>query len=177
VNVQQFLRQRDIAFRLLDHEPVYGAQSVAQAVHVSGEQVAKAVLLKAGGHYALALLPATHTIDLETAARALGVKKAELASEKQCGELFADCELGALPPFGSQYGVKTLMDRSLSEDEEILFEGNTHHEAIRMRLKDFTALEEPVVARFSHHVCKVAWPGRKQWYSLRQTLPRKRNST
>ena len=152
MNVQQFLRQRDVAFRSLDHEPVYGAQSVAQAVHVSGEQVAKAVLLKAGGQYALALLPATHTIDLATAARALRARKAELASEAECGKVFADCELGALPPFGSHYGVKTLMDRALAEDDEIVFEGNTHHEAIRMRLKDFTAVEEPAVARFSHHV-------------------------
>ena len=57
--------------------------------------------------------------------------------------MFADCELGALPPFGSQYGVRTLMDRMLLEDEEIVFEGNTHHEAIRMRHKDYASLEHP----------------------------------
>jgi len=152
MNVQQFLRQRNVAFSSLDHEPAYGAQGVAQAVHVSGDQVAKAVLLKAGSDYALAVVPATHTIDLATAARALGARSAELASEEECGKLFADCELGALPPFGSQYGVKTLMDRRLLEDEDIVFEGNTHHEAVRMRLKDFVAIEQPAVARFSQHV-------------------------
>jgi len=152
MNVQEFLRQRDIPFRSLDHEPAYGAQSVAQAVHISGEQVAKPVLLKAGDSHALAVVPATHTIDLAAAARALGVAKVELASEEECGRMFADCELGALPPFGSQYGVRTLMDRMLLEDEEIVFEGNTHHEAIRMRLKDYASLEQPSVARFSRHV-------------------------
>ena len=82
----------------------------------------------------------------------MGAKKAGLATEAECGALFTDCELGALPPFGSQYGVKTLLDRALLEDEEIVFEGNTHHEAIRMRLKDFAAVEKPAVARFSQHI-------------------------
>jgi len=152
MNVQQFLRQRNVVFSSLDHEAAYGAQGVAQAVHVSGDRVAKAVLLKSGGDYALAVVPATHTIELAPAARAWGVRKAQLASEEDCGKLFADCELGALPPFGSQYGVKTLLDRRLLEDEEIVFEGNTHHEAVRMRLKDFVEIEKPTVARFSQHV-------------------------
>ena len=44
------------------------------------------------------------------------------------------------------------MDRSLLEDDEIVFEGNTHHEAVRMRLGDFQALEKPALARFSEHI-------------------------
>ena len=42
------------------------------------------------------------------------------------------------------------MDQSLSESEEIVFEGNTHDEAIRMRFDDYFELEKPVVTHLSH---------------------------
>ena len=63
--------------------------------------------------------------------------------------LCPDCEIGALPPFGSQYGLKTVVDESLLADEHIVFEGNTHAEAIRMRLDDFRNLEHPLVLPIS----------------------------
>jgi Ala-tRNA(Pro) deacylase len=40
------------------------------------------------------------------------------------------------------------VDRSLTGDEKIVFEGGTHSEAIRMRYWDFAALVFPVVAQF-----------------------------
>ena len=81
---------------------------------------------------------------------AIDAEMVELASEPECGECFPDCELGALPPFGSKYGLQTLVDRSLCDDEEIVFEGNTHHEAIRMKFRDYTELEQSTIADFSH---------------------------
>lgn len=152
MNVQQFLKQRDVPFDTLDHRPTYDAQSLAQAVHVSGDEVAKTVLLKRDSDFTLAVLPATHKVDCAMLRQVLGAKEVRLATEDECAERFGDCELGALPPFGSQYGLKTIVDRSLLGDEEIVFEGNTHHEAIRMKLADFEALEQPAVAEFSHHV-------------------------
>ena len=60
-----------------------------------------------------------------------------------------DCEMGTLPPFGSQYGMKTMVEESLTQDEVIVFEGNNHHEAIRMQFEDFQHIEEPLVAKFA----------------------------
>src|SRR5690606_21904109 len=126
------------------------AQSLAHAVHVSGNEVAKTVLLRCGRDYALAVLPATHTVDLQAVQQLLGRGPVALATEAECGSRFPDCELGALPPFGSEYGMRTLMDRALLSDEEIVFEGNTHREAIRMRTEDYRRLEQPLVGDFSH---------------------------
>jgi Ala-tRNA(Pro) deacylase len=150
MNVQQYLEQRGIPFRMLNHQPTYAAQRLAQVMHVPGEEVAKAVLLRADDGFVLAVLSATRTVDLERVREIVGAASVDLASEPDCGSHFADCELGALPPFGSKYGMRTLVDRSLSEDEEIVFEGNTHHEAIRMKFRDYLELERPRLADFSH---------------------------
>jgi Ala-tRNA(Pro) deacylase len=152
MNVSEFLDNRSIPYARVDHVPTFTAQRLAQAVHCSGEMVAKTVLLKVDDGFVLAVLPATHQVDLLRVQVFLGARHVDLASEKECGKHFEDCEVGALPPFGSYYGIRTLFDESLAGEEDIVFTGNTHEEAIRMRTRDYLALEEPIVAAFSHHL-------------------------
>ncbi len=98
-----------------DHEDTFDSQHLAEAVHVSGRQVAKTVLLRMdhGYQYAVAILPATHLIDLEAVGRLLGGARMELATEYEIAQRCPDCETGVLPPFGSVYGLETLLDESL----------------------------------------------------------------
>jgi Ala-tRNA(Pro) deacylase len=151
MNVQEFLKQNDVWFEPIRHRPTFTAQYTAQAVHARGDEVAKTVVLKANGGYVLAVLQATHKIDMLKARKALGVQTLELAPEQAFPGLFPDCEVGAVPPFGSRYGLKTLVDEPLTHDEQIVIEGNTHEEAIRMKYSDFERLEHPQVASFSYH--------------------------
>ena len=124
---------------------------LAEAVHAPGGEVAKSVLLRADGgfRYLTAVLPATHHVDLEALSRALGGATVELATPDEVAERCPDCEFGVLPPFGSQYEAETIVDGTLTQGEEIVFEGTTHSEAIRMRYQDFYEIEHPLVARFA----------------------------
>jgi Ala-tRNA(Pro) deacylase len=151
MNIADFLQQEKVKFDLIPHRDTYNAQSMAQTLHVSGHHVAKTVLLRADGGkaYVVAVLAASRSIDLELASQLLGGRKLELATEQEVAEHCPDCELGALPPFGSYYGMMTMVDAGLDEDEEILFEGNTHHESIRMKFQDFRQIEQPVVGHFT----------------------------
>jgi Ala-tRNA(Pro) deacylase len=75
-----------------------------------------------------------------------------MAGEGEMDRLFPDCEVGAIPPFGSFYHLPTLVDESLTEDDKIVFEAQSHEEAIRMSYKDYEEIEHPVKGRFAHHV-------------------------
>lgn len=151
MNVQEFLSRRRVTYDAISHRDTYDAQRLAQTLHVPGREVAKTVLLRAdgGSTYLVGVLPATKTIDFAKLSTALGGSRVELATEIEVMQHCPDCELGALPPFGSQYGMKTIVERSLTADEVIVFEGNNHHEAIRMRYEDFRDIEQPLVARFA----------------------------
>ncbi len=151
MNVTEFLVERKVQFALIRHREAHDAQRLAATIHVSGREVAKTVLLKADGgfRYVVAVLPANNFVDLELASKLLGGSKLELASELEISKHCPDCELGALPPFGSQYDMKTIVDLSLAEDDEIVFEGNTHSEAIRMRFEDFRQIEQPLAGWFA----------------------------
>jgi Ala-tRNA(Pro) deacylase len=147
MNVVKYLEGGRFTFDVIPHHPTYSAQRLAQELHVPGREVAKTVLLRADGlgEYVVAALPANRTVDLERVAKLLGKGKPELATEQEIAKHCPDCELGALPPFGSQYGMKTIVDSRLAEDEQIVFESNTHDEAIRMRFDEFRKLEHPIV--------------------------------
>ena len=62
------------------------------------------------------------------------------------------CERGAIPPFGSVYHVHTLVDESLADDEEIVFQAETHDESIRMTYHDFEIVEHPLRGDFTYHI-------------------------
>jgi Ala-tRNA(Pro) deacylase len=151
MKLQDYLHDRQIPFDVLHHEDTFDSQHLAEAVHVSGRQVAKTVLLRMdhGYQYAVAILPATHLIDLEAVGRLLGGARMELATEYEIAQRCPDCETGVLPPFGSMYGLETVLDESLRNATQMVFEANTHQEAIRMAGADFIRLENPLVGDFA----------------------------
>ena len=145
MNVAEFLTKKGVEFDELPHADTYDAQHLAQELHVSGREVAKTVLLRTErGDFALVVLPASRDVDFKKAAEALGEGVA-LATEFDISQSFPDCEIGAVPPFGVEYGLQTIVDVSLAEDEQIVFEGNTHHEAFRIGFEDYRNLEQPLV--------------------------------
>lgn len=149
MDIRQYLDERNVEYEVITHRPSYDAQRLAQAIDESGHRVAKTVLLKSDDEYLLAVVPATHRIDLAGVTQLLRTDHLRLASEDETAEQFPDCEKGAVPPFGSLYGLTTLVEESFSETGTFAFETNTHDQAIRMRFSDFFELERPVVTHLS----------------------------
>jgi Ala-tRNA(Pro) deacylase len=148
MRVPVFLTEHQVTFETLVHPPAYTAQKLARVLHVPGKQVAKGVLLAGPTGFVLAVLPATHQIDTEAIAAALG-GQVRLAECREITELFRDCEWGVVTPFGAQYGLSTVIDESLDPNDWIVLEGHTHEEAIRMRCGDFERLEGARRLRFA----------------------------
>ena len=149
----EYLKQHHISFDVVIHPKTFDAQHLAHAAHVPGRNVAKGVLVRVdhANRYVLAVLPATHQIDFGELSQAIGGAEVQLATEFEIAERFPDCEFGALPPLGSRYGIETLVDRSLTSDEYIVFEAEEHDEAIRMTYAAFNELEHPSVVSFARH--------------------------
>lgn len=147
--VRDYLIGQRVWFETLLHRPAPSASRLAGNIHVSGRYVAKAVLVRTDGTKALAVLPATHRIDLARLSLVLGKGPLCLASEDEVIGTFGDCERGALPPFGRLYGLTTVVDNTLASGSQIIFVGNARHEGVRMRYHDFETLESPIRARFA----------------------------
>lgn len=151
MTLTRYLEERLIRFDVIPHQETFEAQRMAHTLHIPGRNIAKTVLLKAdhGFAYFVAVLPATRRIDLQQVSRTLGGSLVEVATEAEIAERCPECETGALPPFGSRYGLRTLVDESIANNEWMMFESETHREAIRMRFEDFRQLEQPITGRFA----------------------------
>ena len=142
MRVSDFLSQQCVAFETLVHPPAFTAQKRAHFLHVPGRHVVKCVLLAGPSGFLLVLLPATHRIATDIIAQAVG-GPVRLAEGNEVAEVFRDCEWGALAPFGSLYGVTTLLEASLDPQAFLIFEAHLHSLAIRMRCQDFERVEHP----------------------------------
>ncbi len=147
--LKQFLDENKIEYITITHSEAYTAQQIAAFSHTPGKEMAKTVVVKLDDKLAMAVLPASYQIDFDLLKKTSGAKKAFLVPEDDFRDLFPDCELGAMPPFGNLYDMEVYATESLSEDEEIAFNAGTHTELIRMSYKDFEKLVKPKTIRFS----------------------------
>ena len=131
------------------HASVYTAREVAALEHLPQHRFAKAVLLKDEDGFIMAVLPADYAVDLHELRDALGRKHARLANEKELGEQFPDCELGAMPPLGNLYGLPTWMESSLVSEKQVAFNAGTHRDVVYMSLEDFRRLAAPRILHFA----------------------------
>ena len=148
IRLKRFLDENQILYSVLTHTTAYTAQGAAATMQISGKELAKSVVLWAGEEMILAVLPAPNHVRLEKLAAEVG-KSVRLATEQEFSSLFPDCELGAMPPFGSLYNLPVYVDESLAADEAIVFNAGTHRDAIRMRYDDFVHLAKPRVCSFA----------------------------
>jgi len=148
-NLREFLDSKKIKYTTVKHSEVYTSQEIAASAHIPGRQLAKTVMVKIDGEMAMAVLPAPYKVDFDSLKKGAGAKKVTLASEDNFKDLFPDCEIGAMPPFGNLYDMNVYADESLAEEIEIAFCAGSHTELIRLAYKDFAKLVKPKVLNFS----------------------------
>lgn len=147
--MKEFLDRQEVKYIKIIHSPAYTAREIAQSLHIKGREVAKTVIVFVDGKPAMAVLPASYSIDFDYFCKEIGAKKIELVSEEQFENMFSDCEVGAMPPFGNLYGMEVYVDIHLTKDKEIVFNAGSHSELVRMAYADFARLVQPKVVRLT----------------------------
>ncbi|HZC24085.1 MAG TPA: YbaK/EbsC family protein [Candidatus Binatia bacterium] len=156
--LREFLDSHHIKYLVISHSLAYTAQGVAALAHVSGKELAKTVIVKIDGILAMAVVPASFHVDINRLKILTGAQAVELATEAEFKDAFADCETGAMPPFGNLYDMPVYADLKLAGNEEITFTAGTHRELVRMGWNDMLRLVNPTVAEltYRHHAVPAA---------------------
>jgi Ala-tRNA(Pro) deacylase len=137
--LERYLASKNIKYDVIAHEPTVSSSQTAEACRISGDRIAKAVVLREGRGFILAILPASHHVRLSDLATRLGID-VDLASEHEIEQLFEDCALGAVPPAGECYGLDVIVDDSIEEQPEVYLEGGDHATLIRLSQAEFARL-------------------------------------
>jgi Ala-tRNA(Pro) deacylase len=149
LSIEAFLRGKRVPYTTFRHPVAYSAQGEAAASHVRGRDWAKTIACFVDGEPVLAVLPAPFHVNLDALRRLAGAREARLAHEDEVATLYPGCEIGAMSPLGPLYHQRVFADAHLGRDSEIVFNGGTHADAVRMHYEDFREIARPVVGAFA----------------------------
>ena len=150
--LRQEIERLGVPYEVLPHGEASTAQQVARTSHVSGQLLAKPVVIREdGGSYYMAIVSAGERVDLAEIHRSTGRPKGHLADEIELARLFPDCEVGAMPPIGRLYGMATYLDEEFRGHEDIYFQAGNHHEVVHMMMADFLKVAGPFTGQFTLH--------------------------
>lgn len=147
--LSRYLDAKGIRYSHSMHSPAQTALSVAKAERMPAHEFAKTVVYFGDKGYGMAVVPADDMVDLEGIRLLLGLSRIRLAVESELLELFPDCELGAMPPFGTFHDLPVVVDTQIAQRKFIVFNAGTHRDAIRMAYEDFERLVRPLIGSFA----------------------------
>ena len=150
--LRNFLDQRGIDYQVMHHDHTSCSAQTAQAAHIPGDRLAKAVVLGDDQGYLMAVLPASRRLHLGWVHKSLS-RNLGLATEREVCELFSDCEPGAVPACGTPYGLEMIVDDTLAELPEVYFEAGDHEDLIRMSRAQYRMLTgDAAFGHYSQHI-------------------------
>ncbi|MDD5750392.1 MAG: YbaK/EbsC family protein [Candidatus Pacebacteria bacterium] len=137
--IMELLDSHGIKYEAAEHEPVYTSEQAAKVRNESINSGAKSLLLKADDSFALAVLPGGKRLSFKKTKNFLGSKNLRFATPQEVKEIMG-CEIGACYPFGKIIGIKTLVDDTLLENDEISFNPGLHDKTIKLKSKDYLSI-------------------------------------
>lgn len=147
--IKEYLDEQNVKYVVVNHAPAYTAREVAASTLVPRREFAKVIVVKLDGKYAMLVLPANRHVDLDKVRKLAGASEIELATEQEFEQLFPDCEVGAMPPFGNLYDIDVYADEMLKEDEDITFNAGSHTQVMRLAFADYARLVAPKFGDFA----------------------------
>ena len=148
-SLKRLLDDNHVPYEVHAHPRSFTAKETAAADHIPPSEMAKVLVLKAHDRFLMAVLPATHTLDVDRLRATVGDAELRLASEREFVDAFPACEPGAIPPFGQLFDMPLWVDDSLGRERETVFNGGNHRETVHVAYQDFVRLAKPQFGEFS----------------------------
>ena len=150
----QLLERAGAAFTTSTHAPCRTSEDAAAVRGATLASGAKAILVRAklgaaaASEFVLVVIAADQKLDSKACKKVLGAKSISFASEAEVLEI-TGCVPGAVPPFGSAWGLRTLMDTSVQEQgATINFNaGLRTFSVLGLAVADYVRAEAPTVCR------------------------------
>jgi Ala-tRNA(Pro) deacylase len=152
ITLQEYLIDHQSKYEVIEHTRTSSALETSEVAHVPGDQLVKSILLGDEDRYLLAVIPATHRLEINKLSEVVK-HRLQLITESEMAGAFSDCEVGAMPPIGEAYGIDTWVDPVIFTQPEVYFESGDHHSLIRMSGEDFRELlKDTRQLPISHHL-------------------------
>ncbi|MBN1262849.1 MAG: aspartate--tRNA(Asn) ligase [Candidatus Pacebacteria bacterium] len=144
----KLLKDKRINYQLLKHKAAFTSEESTKVRKTRLEQGAKALVMFADKKPVLLVLSAANKVDSRLFKKAFGFKDLKMAAPEEVKEI-TGVEIGAVPPFGNLFNLKTFIDEGLGRNREIVFNAGSHTRSVRLTYRDFCLLAKPAKGRFA----------------------------
>jgi Ala-tRNA(Pro) deacylase len=143
---EKLIRSKGLSYQIVRHPIDFTALEAAHDTMTVPREFVKNVLIEVDGRLMLAVVPSDRPVNLSKVAQIYGAQEVRIADEEDLADVFADCELGATPPYGHFYGLPVLMQPQLCREDRLTFNAGRLGESFRMEVVDFLNLVQPRMA-------------------------------
>ncbi len=147
-SVKSFLDKQKVNYTVIPHPVTYAARDTSHACNVPEFSFAKSVIVRAGNKMVMLVIPASEKVNFNSLKKSLKEEDISLASEKDFAKQFPDCEVGAEAPFGCE--MQVCVEKHLANNREIVCNGGTHSEAVKLAYQDFKKMVHPKEISITH---------------------------
>jgi Ala-tRNA(Pro) deacylase len=148
LRLEGLLKERGVEFGVLRHQPVFTSEEAAAVRGVALSTGAKALICKVDDRFVVFVIPADRKLDSKRVRQALGTHGLRFATQEELREL-TGLSPGAVPPFGSLFGLPTYCDTCLAENERINFNAGDNSISVSLRFTDYLQVENSSLASFT----------------------------
>jgi Ala-tRNA(Pro) deacylase len=146
--ILKIFEEGGINYKFYEHEPVYTSEQAAEVRGVELKTGCKSMILKTKeGKFIMANIAADRRIDLKKLERIVGDRLSFATREEVLKA--TNCESGSVPPFGRLFGLQTLLDESVLENDFVNFNIGVLTKSVRISKEDLVRVMNPVIARFA----------------------------
>jgi ferredoxin/flavodoxin---NADP+ reductase len=148
--VTRYLDEQGVSYQLVEHPPALTAAEQARAAQVDLDRTAKAIPLRDERGWHVAVIPASHRLDLDKARSALGAGPSlQIATFDQIRSELPAPDAGVLPPLAPLLRAPEVLDRRLLDHDGIFISGGDDRHVVLIDPNDLVEVVQPHVADIS----------------------------
>lgn len=146
--IETFLNSAHIAYKQIEHAPVYTSEQASLVRGISISEGAKSLLLSADANFILCVLPGNKKLATKKIKQLTNAKNVRFATPDEVVNIMG-CEVGACYPFGNLINISMYVDESMQQNEYISFNPGVHDKSIKMKWKDYEDLIKPSIVNIT----------------------------
>ncbi len=150
--IKDLLIQNNAWFEVFEHEPVRtSAEAALVRTGYTLDQGAKALLIEVlykltkEKEILMCVIPGSARLHNSKLKQILNIKEYRFVSEDQVKEITSGVEPGGVPPFGNIFGLKVFVDKTLLENDKMIFNAGDKRFSIAMTTADYKDIVKPQV--------------------------------
>lgn len=149
MDLEKFLKENGLWYRFIEKTETIHTADAAKAAGIELNRLTKNLVSKTdSGEYVLLIVPGDKKVDLDKAAKILGVRKVRLVPFDQAEEV-SGYPPGGTPSIGHKTPMKIVVDKSLLLHRTVFCGGGSRTKLLELKIEDIVRVGQAIVADIS----------------------------